>query len=106
MLRLLGWLIKLGVFATIVLVLGHVVTWKGKTISDQVKTQLSHAERTDLVGKVKRWSKEIDSTPLNLGTGSGGTAPKTGAGKDTAEELLSSERQKLKALIQELNSSH
>ncbi len=96
MLRLIGWAIKLGLFAAIVLVLGHVVTWKGQTISDQVKTQISHAERMDLVGQVKHWTNKT----LGEERGAHG-APSNGKQKD--EQILSSERQKLKALIQELN---
>jgi hypothetical protein len=92
MLRLLSFLIKLSIFGVVILMLGHVVTWKGKTISDQVKTQMSHAERMDLVGQVKTWTNDTLSSEAS---------PRAKQKKD--EQISPTERQKLKALIQELN---
>lgn len=39
--KLLLWPLKIAVFALVVLVLGHVVQIRGRTVSDQVKVQMS-----------------------------------------------------------------
>ena len=58
MFKILFKLIKLGVFALIVIILANWIRLDGKTISDQVKTQLSHAEKSQIVKDVKSWTKE------------------------------------------------
>lgn len=43
--RLLIGLFKLSFFAVLVLVLSHWIKWDGRTISDQVRSQMSHPEK-------------------------------------------------------------
>lgn len=84
MLNVIGWTIKVTVFAVVVIVASHVVRWKGETISDQVRAQLSHAEtRIALPNAIAPVLKT--------------EAPR--------HEIPRSERQKLRALIGELNRS-
>ncbi len=86
---IIGWTIRVSVIAAVVLIGSHFVTWRGKTVSDQVKAHLSHAERLPAVRqttkKVKGWiGSEYD--------------------EDT-DELRHSERQKLRSLITELGGA-
>ena len=59
MLRAIGWLIKAAAFAVIVLVIGNYFKLGKSSITDQVKTQLSHAEHADVVEDVKDWAQQI-----------------------------------------------
>lgn len=113
MLKAIGWIFKTALFALLVLVLGNLITWRGETISDQVRMGLSHAEPSRLVERVKSWSSQLNSDAragARRRVGPGGPqskaeparAPREEArGEDT--EIVSSERQKLRALIQELS---
>jgi hypothetical protein len=158
--KLLGWIIKASLFAAVILILGNVLHIGGKTVSDQVKTSLSHAEQVDALGapksaveKVKNWSGDlVDKTkraaeefkkparhtstaaPASAGrqeraireehairverkTASEDTPverprkPVINHGKivqndpNSTESILASERQELRTLIRELNSS-
>lgn len=102
MFKVIGMLIKFVCLAVFVLVLGNWIKWDGRTLSDQVKVRMSHAERSDLYGEVRDWTQKITYDA------------RKGTGKNVnpalpvvpTEEFAASERQKLKALIQELNSSH
>jgi len=98
MLRLIGTLIKLALFSTFILILGNSLHWEGKTISDQVKLRMSHAERSDIYGSARSWAAK-----LTLDARQGATKK---ANRILVEEIAPSERQKLNALIRELNNSH
>jgi hypothetical protein len=141
MFRLLGWIIKASLFAAAVLIIGNIVHWRGKTISDQVKTSLAHAERPnqisnkfdDTVDDLKTWANHVtegsqaekkrsgkkiasektfvesspkarqnNSTKLASVTSSKSAAQNSE--QNAKEEIPSSERQKLRSLIRELNS--
>jgi hypothetical protein len=116
MLKTIGWVVKGSAFALIILVVANYFHVGDKTISDQVKTQLSHAERAEVVGHVKDWAHEIsadqrDGIVKKVNSGVGKIAPfvkreEKKIIKTADEEIPSSERQKLKALMRELNSSH
>lgn len=80
MLRLLWSITKLTTFALAVLVLSSTVEFSGKTVSDHVKETLAQAKRTD-------WAQEV--------------SPEEAALK--VERIHKTERQKLRALIQQLN---
>jgi len=45
MFKLIGWAIKTTLFIALILVVGQIIQWNGKSVSDQIKTGLSHAER-------------------------------------------------------------
>ena len=121
MFKLLGLTIKVLIFSLIVLVLANWAQWRGRTISDQVKTQLAHAERSRLAGqvgeKVKGWA-ELASESAHAGVtglreraerkwnGQEAGAPAAASDEDepAPERIPASEKQKLKALIRELNT--
>jgi hypothetical protein len=103
MLRVMGYLFKLTLFSILILVLGNVLRWDGKTISDQVRLQMSHAERSGLFGTVRNWADRVTYDTRK------GFQQKTGhslSESSESEDISPSERQKLKALIRELNRSH
>jgi len=125
MLKAIGWMIKTSIFAVIILVIGNYFRVGNKTISDQVKTRLSHAEQSNVLGEVKDWAHRV-TTDQPVGSAKKIKAQRTGhvsenskvriapvidkdqppAVKTAAEEEIpSSERQKLRALMRELNSS-
>jgi hypothetical protein len=61
-LYILGWIIKASLFAAAILILGNVLHIGGHTVSDQVKTSLSHAEQlapTNTIDQVKTWTGDI-----------------------------------------------
>lgn len=91
MLKAIGWMLKLAVFSLVVLILGNYVRWpsSGRTISDEVRTHLSHAERSAVAGQVREWAGKVTED----------------ARKGIQEEISPSERQKLNTLIRELNGS-
>ncbi len=127
MFKAIGWVIKLTFFAALVLVLGNWLEFGGKTVSDQVRTHLSHAERSDVASRVKKWATNLTDEaregakkrPLknhapaagNTGAQTQSMAPAASSDQPNAtaeahvEKLPSTERQKLRALIQELNGS-
>ncbi len=115
MLKLLSGCIKLTVFSLLILVLGNWLHWDGKTISDQVKVGMSHAEESDVVHSFRSWATKVTSdaksgfekkfSPLQSGHTTGRSG-RLGQSEQTeqSEEISPSERQKLRALIRELNS--
>ncbi|MGZ3699951.1 MAG: hypothetical protein ACXVCH_17800 [Bdellovibrionota bacterium] len=96
MLKAIGWAVKVAVFAAVVLVLGNRIRIGSKTVSDQVRTGLAHAERSEIAGDMRDWATKL-TQDARRGLQKKSLAPR--------EEIPSSERQKLRALIQELNSS-
>jgi hypothetical protein len=102
MLKLIGFCLKLAAFSVIILILGNWIRWDGRTISDQVKLRMSHAERTNWAGTVRNWAERVTHDARE---GMQKKKENTNS-SEPQEELTSSERQKLKALIRELNSSH
>lgn len=101
MLKLLGATIKLGILSLIVLVLGNWLHWGGKSISDQIKTGMAHAEKTPWVSDAKDWASTLSEDVRN------GLKKKSISGEAglQVEEVTGSERQKLRALIKELNGN-
>jgi hypothetical protein len=120
MFKAIGWLIKAALFAALVLVLGNLVHWKGRTVSDQVRVGIAHAERSDVADKLKDWTSNTaddleDHVPKNVIEGAkhlrlhplkkiAANSVSRSEEDQSDERLPSSERQKLRALIRELNS--
>ena len=108
MFRAIGWLIKVSIFAAVILVLGNYFKWGGRTVSDQVKTQMAKAETLEVPDTVRGWTRGI------LGDARRGARisntllrPRTIEQRpEEGTEIPSSERQKLKALIRDLNTSY
>lgn len=100
MLKLVGFCLRVLIFSIAILVLGNWLRWDGKTLSDQIKHQMSHAESSRFAGAVRDWAEKVTHDTRS-------SLPKSLDHSDPEEEDISpSERQKLKALIRELNSSH
>jgi hypothetical protein len=111
MLKVLMALLKITVFAAIVVVLANVIKWDGKTISDQVKTGLAHAEResTTTVNKVKNWAGSV--TNPKASHEQKGARPHMAIAPvkkkfSTSDGITESEREKLRTLMRQLNSTH
>ena len=110
MFKLLGFFVKVTVFAVIVLVIGNMVHWNGRTVSDEVRVQLSHAERSAWTGVSgnKHWAGKL-TTDTKEGAIRKKSAKPSAQAEPADEEtgdikkIPASERQKLRALIEEMN---
>ena len=111
MFKAIGWVLKLTVFAALVLVLGNYFKWGGKTVSDQVKTQMAKAESLEVpsaVAHVQGWASGLISD-AGQGSRKNGSVLRKVEKEQRPEEgtdIPSSERQKLKTLIRDLNTSY
>jgi hypothetical protein len=112
---MMKWILKAALFSALVLVLGNVIRWNGKTISDQVKTKVSHAEHARITEQMKGWAKGLTSDAKMGSTRKSrseeGISPirqvahEEREARDVREEIPSSERQKLRALIRDLKAT-
>ncbi len=82
MFKLIGWILKASVFALVILVASHLIKWNGRTVSDQVRSTLSSAEKSPALKTVKKKSKAI-----------------FGEAKDAASEIPDHAKAELQALI-------
>src|SRR5690349_19612440 len=98
----------LAAFVTVVLVAGNLIEWEGKTVSDQVRTQMAKVERSDSYRTARRELRQIsnelteetadrfakakDTTAKKIG-------PKVGKLREKTEELTREERDHLRALL-------
>lgn len=109
MLRPIFWVVKVAVFSIIVLALGNWIHWRGRTISDQVKTNISHAEQLtgEMTENAKTWVVEKKRQAENALVDAKESAQDSIKEKtqDAPERIAPSERQKLRALIRELNGT-
>lgn len=109
MLKTLLFLIKLVFFSVAVLALGNWLRWDGKTISDQVKVGMSHAEDAHFFSDLQEWAKKVtDDARKGFQSKSKIRSKSPGIlipSSNAEEDISSTERQKLKALIRELNTS-
>lgn len=122
MLRIIGFMIKLVAFAALVLVIGNWARWDGKTLSDQVKEGVAKAERSEAASKMRDWTRSLTddaregaerkakrraAPPAHASeraTDADRTGSEAAAPARAEERIPSSERQKLRDLIRELNS--
>lgn len=125
MLNAISWLFKAALFSAIVLMLGNWITIGNRTVSEQVRIGLSRAERSEVAAKMKSAAESVaDQARTALQDARKGATLKPKAqqsrppvpaktGDKVAkaeapterpnEKIPSSEREKLKALIEELN---
>ena len=127
MLRAIGFFLKCTLFAAVVLVLGNWIRWEGYTASERVTRWIHQAQRNQTVGEVaekvgdqtRRWARGITTDARSAAQARGPestkdqspssqAAPQRDSRLDPArtESISPTERQKLRALILELNSSH
>lgn len=100
--------IKCALFAVIVLILGNWIQWKGKTLSDQVKVQMAHAEHSEWGQGLQDWSKSIFDdikTTLRSQNENKTRLNQSLPRQNSREEIDGKEKQKLRSLIGDLNSS-
>lgn len=94
MFKLIGFLFRTSLFVIIVLVASHFLKWNGKTVSDQVRTTLSSAEKSPALKSVTKKSKAIlydakDAAERAINT----------SGSTTRTEILPEDKAELQALI-------
>lgn len=106
MLKFLGWMIKVSLALALVLFGAHFLKWDGITISDQIRTHLSHAETPDLVGTAKHWVKRSTASVTKKTRQISTSAPDSEQKDSERDEISATERQRLRNLIQDLNTSH
>jgi hypothetical protein len=112
--------VKLTLFALLVLTLGSLIHIRGRTVSDQIRTGLSQAERSVSLPSMPElsWPKQLPKLP-NLSETAESLQKKIRASEENLRkpqsdqtnaseqtEIAPSERQKLRALIRDLNRSH
>ena len=104
MLKLVGWVLKASFFTAVVLIAAHYITWDGKTVSDQVRTTLSTAEKSAPVKTIRRKSKAIIQSTIQ-----GTKEAASHVGIDTAkrggkEAIPAEDRAELQAVIHSSDS--
>ncbi len=98
MFRILGFFLKVACFSVFVLILGNAVTWRGRSLSDHVRMQVLSAEKSEVIYTLRNWAKHV-TQDVRLGY-----QKKSASTTAPAQDVISaSERQKLRALIRELN---
>jgi len=105
-------IIKFVFVSIFILILGNTIRWDGKTLSDQVKMGMSHAEESLFYHDITKWATHVTDDARK---GWSHQNPKTSHPKselqkteylkEYKDELTPTERQKLRALIKELNTS-
>lgn len=103
MIRAIGFLIKTCFFSVVILILGNWLKIGDRTISDQIKTQIAHAEQWKIAGKIRGWTMRFDPEHLGRQRKIKLEEAVTGSDDHSSERISPSERQKLKNLILELN---
>ena len=97
--------VKITLFAGLVLVLGNLIQWKGRTVSDQVKTGVAQAEKSQLAAKAHNLI-DLSQQAFRTSANQRNHLKSESAAKTTdPQHPTFSERQKLRTLIQELNSN-
>lgn len=86
MFKLIRWTLKASLVVLVILVASHLVKWNGRTVSDQVRSTLSSAEKLPTLKTMTRKSKEWMS-------------------ESPAAEILEQDKVELKALIDD-DSKH
>ncbi len=104
MLNLIKAILKFSFFALTVLVVANWIEWDGKTLSEQIRSQVSRASPSDMIEQVRSWAHQLTHDAAQ-GSKKKSKSLSSAENKEESESIPSTERQKLRALIQELNSS-
>ncbi len=103
MFRFLGACFKVSALALIAIILSHVVTLKGRTISDQVKTGMAQVERSNVTKDFSNWTRShVSKLTEDAKQGAKQIAPQLSnspRGQISREEISAEERTKLKELL-------
>jgi F0F1-type ATP synthase membrane subunit b/b' len=92
MFKLIGWILKASFFTILVLVAAHYVTWDGRTVSDQVRSTLSSADRSTPLRTLKSKSKGLIEEAREA-------ASRIGVDAKRDEKIPDEDRRRLQALI-------
>jgi uncharacterized membrane protein YhiD involved in acid resistance len=107
-------IIKYSLIALLIIVLANWIQWKGKTVSDQIKTQMAQAEQSTIFKKAQHWKNSVSvdikkgvivklhNEQIKLMNSLDETKSKQ---VETKEIIPSTEKEKLRSLIQDLNTS-
>ena len=102
MLNAIKSMIKILFFSIIVLVIGNWIHWNGRTVSDQIKVQMSNAERSDVFHRFQSWSKTLaDDAKKRIHPQNKSNLKSSDS--LNIDEIPPTEREKLRALIRDLN---
>jgi hypothetical protein len=104
MFKFLGTLFKGALFALIVLIAANYLKVGGKTVSDQVRTHLAQAERTETAEHLRGWTGSLAEDSKKAARRIG--VNPTHRDSRQSDEIPVSERRKLRDLIEELNRAH
>ena len=104
MLKFFGFCVRKILFSILVLILGSTVHWDGRTISEQVRLLVASTERSEWMDTARGWAKRV-TVDAQKGVQKKPDLIPTPHRASDALEIPSSEKQKLRALIRELNTS-
>ena len=104
MLKLIGFCIRKILFAILILILGNTVHWDGRTLSEQVRLTMASTERSEWMDTLRGWAKRVTVDAQKGIQKKADTVPTINRAAES-DEIPSSEKQKLRALIRELNTS-
>lgn len=100
----LGWrVIKLTLFALIIVIVANLIQWKGITISDQIKLQMAKTEQAEVVSQVKAWTKQLTRDAREGVLERSKNSEET---NQTSETFSPSEKEKLRSLLNDLNKKY
>jgi|GEM_PF-1020651 hypothetical protein len=91
-------LIKLMIFAIIILILGVTLQWNGKSLSDHVQAEVEKAKTSNWYLSLKIWSKKITQEAYH-------GFQKQLSQTSSPEQISDVEKDKLKNLMKELNET-
>jgi hypothetical protein len=102
--KLVGFAFKFFVLGLVVLIIGNWLTWRGATISDQVKTQMAKAERSSAVRSAKPWFENLKKSVLPGGAEKPSAADKKRTDKveaypATEDHIDDSEKAALRSML-------
>jgi len=110
MLRAITFMFKFMILTVFILAIGNSVHFNGKTVSDHLQTQMSHAENSNTYQNARSWAadnlfriKNLISNKL-FGTPIIKKRNRVSQTSLRPEEIFPTEQQKLRALIRDLNS--
>jgi hypothetical protein len=108
MLKLISALIKWSFFAFAILVAGNIFQWRGKTISDQIKTHMAQVESASWLTRIRESGVRLAQTLANdAKSGIQNVSPSKqwsrSVGTEPKEAIHPTEQEKLRSLIRDLN---
>jgi hypothetical protein len=108
MLNALGNLIKLALFTVAILFAGQWIQWEGRPLASHVNRAIHQALNSEVMDRFVSWSKSLtrdaQEGAKKYSKGDEIRLRASAPQRSEGEDITSSERQKLRELIRELNS--